>query len=136
MKKVLCLTMAIAALSICCLTACKQSIADKQAYKEFNESKGEAALVKKDERSQQLYPAFVMKGTKKKWGYIGEDGKFVIEPSFDDALDFQEPGLARVRMDQKFGLIDKTGRLIVECEYADIREYGNGAVIASENWSN
>lgn len=44
----------------------------------------------------------------RKWGFIDEAGKIVIEPQFDRCSSFVQ-GLARVRMDGKFGYIDKRG---------------------------
>lgn len=48
-----------------------------------------------------------------KWGFIGPDGNFAIEPSFDGAQNFRN-GLAKVWKGRKTGLIDPTGRYIVK----------------------
>src|SRR3954462_2626566 len=48
-----------------------------------------------------------------KWGYINRTGEVVIKPQYDDAWDFSE-GLAYVREGARRGLIDKTGRMVVE----------------------
>lgn len=46
-----------------------------------------------------------------KWGYIGVDGKIVIDPVFEDASNFEE-GLATVRTEGKYGVINKKGKFI------------------------
>ena len=45
------------------------------------------------------------------WGYIDPSGKYVINPQFDEAGDFED-GLAPVRIGAKWGYIDKTGKYI------------------------
>jgi hypothetical protein len=40
-----------------------------------------------------------------KWGYINEQGEFVIEPCFDKAWDFAANGLAPVGANGKSGFI-------------------------------
>ena len=43
--------------------------------------------------------------------------------NYDEAKDFQE-GVARVKQNDKYGLIDKFGSFIIECEYDYISEFG------------
>ena len=88
-------------------------------------------------------------------GYIDETGKIVIEPKWDTAGEFSE-GVAWVGFDQakqeikignrtfysspthsfdyKFGLIDKSGKYIVEPIYSHVRDFSDGlaAVKAKE----
>ncbi len=49
----------------------------------------------------------------KKWGYIDECGKVVIECEYDNAWDFSE-GLAWVKKDGEWGVVDKTGKKVIE----------------------
>ncbi|EMU6300714.1 WG repeat-containing protein, partial [Campylobacter coli] len=46
-------------------------------------------------------------------------GKFVIEPKFDDAWNFNE-GLAGVELNGKWGFIDKSGKIVIEPKFDDI----------------
>ena len=45
-----------------------------------------------------------------KWGFVGRDGKIVIEPKYDEVHDFTD-GIAAVRQGGKSFFIDKTGRV-------------------------
>jgi hypothetical protein len=49
------------------------------------------------------------------FGYIGQDGKYKIQPCFENASSFLD-GLAAVRMDEKWGVIDKNGDWVVKQE--------------------
>ena len=52
---------------------------------------------------------------KQEWGYIGPNGKFVIQPQYLDAKSFSE-GFAWVEdpVTQQWGFIDKTGKYIIK----------------------
>lgn len=55
-------------------------------------------------------------------GYINNEGKWVIAPQFIDAKKF-ENGHARVKMpNDKWGLIDKSGKWVVEAIYEVMKE--------------
>jgi hypothetical protein len=47
-----------------------------------------------------------------KWGYVGMNGNFLIEPQFEEAESFSE-GLAAVKVDKKWGYIDRQGAKII-----------------------
>lgn len=51
-----------------------------------------------------------------KYGYVNNEGEFVIEPQFADAHDFQSNGLAWVQdaKTEKWGCIDKNGAYIIQ----------------------
>jgi hypothetical protein len=49
----------------------------------------------------------------KLWGLAGADGTWLIEPKFQ-SVDHLRDGLARVKLDGKFGFVDKTGRFVIE----------------------
>ena len=53
------------------------------------------------------------------WGYIDQTGKFTINPQFEFAFGF-DGDLAPVRVKNKVGLIDKTGRMVVAPAVDDI----------------
>ena len=54
-----------------------------------------------------------------KWGYIGEDGKFVISPQFDCAYPFDENvnGNAAVSNESSYGFINNKGEFTVEPQF-------------------
>lgn len=47
-----------------------------------------------------------------KWGLIDRSGKFVIAPQYDMARSFSE-GLAAVRIGDKNGYVDRTGKMVI-----------------------
>jgi hypothetical protein len=54
-----------------------------------------------------------------KYGYIEDhSGKKIIPFKYDDAWPFSE-GLAAVKVDGKWGFIDKTGKEIIPCVYSE-----------------
>lgn len=77
-----------------------------------------------------LYPAYIMKGRIKKWGYINDKGKFIIKPQYDSAEDFMSNGLTKVSLKGRLGIIDKAGKTIVGCHYSNINNFRNGVAIA------
>jgi hypothetical protein len=52
----------------------------------------------------------------KKVGFVDANGRFQINPTFDDALPFSE-GLAAVQIGEKWGFVDATGRLVIEPQF-------------------
>src|SRR5215210_5075611 len=50
-----------------------------------------------------------------KWGYINKAGEVVIKLQFDDAWDFSE-GLAYVRVGSRRGIIDASGKMVVDLQ--------------------
>ena len=54
--------------------------------------------------------AAVQEGTSGKYGFIDSSGKYVIQPLFEDARPFSE-GLAAVRLNKRWGYIDKSGEM-------------------------
>lgn len=75
-----------------------------------------------------------------KWGYVDEDGKVIIEPTYENALSFSN-GLAAISQNGKWGFIDKDNNIVIDCEFAGadyFTEEGTCCVhlIAPENESN
>ena len=52
----------------------------------------------------------------RKYGFMNQNGKVVIEPTFDRVYDFQKD-LAKVHIDNKKGLINKKGEFLIIGEY-------------------
>ncbi|WP_179281038.1 WG repeat-containing protein [Paenibacillus sp. XY044] len=67
-----------------------------------------------------------------RWGYINTSGKMVIAARYEDAADFQKNGLATVREDGKYGLIDQAGVWIVPPTYDSIRPFSEHRAIVTE----
>ena len=61
-------------------------------------------------------------------GFLNKQGEAVIDPQFDEALDFSE-GLAAVKIDDKWGYIDKTGKVVIEPIYSSVRDFHNGLAL-------
>lgn len=49
-----------------------------------------------------------------KWGYKDKEGKIVIEPIYDFAMDINEYGFGGIVLDGKWGMIDENGKIIKE----------------------
>ena len=64
-----------------------------------------------------------------KWGFIDKQGKWVIQPQFDDARGFSD-GLAAVRMGDydtgKWGFIDEKGKWLIQPQFDDVRYFSDG----------
>ncbi|WNF36744.1 WG repeat-containing protein [Bacillaceae bacterium IKA-2] len=60
-----------------------------------------------------LYCAALKTKAGTKWGYINDKGEFQIQPLFEYAYDFQNNGLATVKMDGLYGCIDDTGQFVI-----------------------
>lgn len=80
-----------------------------------------------------LYPASTFVNGVKKWGFIDRTGQFVIEPTYDQTLDFQSVGLAKFRSGDFTGLVNAKGEIVVKPIYNDIGDYADGLAIAL-NW--
>ncbi len=52
----------------------------------------------------------------KKYGFIDETGKIIIQPAFDYIGGFSE-GIAEVRINGKWGFIDRTGQMLIRPQY-------------------
>lgn len=81
----------------------------------------------------RLFPASVRTVEGTKWGYIDEKGKFVLKPTFEDAGEFQQNGLAIVRKGGAAGIITQTGKFVVRPMYSSILSFTEGRAIAMLN---
>ena len=67
------------------------------------------------------------------YAYINKSGAPITQFEFEDAKDFQN-GIALVKRNGKFGLIDKFGGPVAECEYDYISNFnGEGYALAKKN---
>jgi tetratricopeptide (TPR) repeat protein len=60
-----------------------------------------------------------------KWGFVDLEGRFVIEPSFDEALSFSGH-LAAVRQGELWGYVALTGRLAIEPQFLMAKSFYSG----------
>ncbi len=81
----------------------------KDAYTYIDEAGEDAFLVKDNSKCQ----------------YINKDGEALFDFICDETTPFNECGLARVKINDKWGIINKTGEFIQECVYDDIDNYGD-----------
>ena len=86
-----------------------------------------------NDRSEKigLYPAYVISEDHQVWGYIDRSGSFAIKPEFDSAADFTKTGVAVVSKDNKYGIINRLGKFIVQPSDSVISGYKEGFAIAS-----
>jgi len=82
------------------------------------------------EYSQGLY-SFRSGG---KWGYKNKAGEMKVPYEYDRAFPFSSSGYAEVWKDGKCGLVDKTGTLVLPCEYTyvDADSVAEGYAVASK----
>lgn len=66
------------------------------------------------------------------YGYKNEQGEIVIAPAYDEAEEF-ENDVAVVRVDDRHGLIDQSGKIVIPCEFYSLYAYRNGWVKAEKD---
>lgn len=59
-----------------------------------------------------------------KWGFVGKDGKFVVQAEYDKVTEFNEYGFAGILKDGKWGSINAQGKVVIEpvYEFGDQKE--------------
>lgn len=62
-----------------------------------------------------------------KYGYMNSKGEVVISPYFEYAEDFVD-GMAKVKTNNGYGIIDKSGRYILQPIYSGCKLLGNGLI--------
>lgn len=78
-----------------------------------------------DNKKDTLLPAFILEDNIRKYGYIDENGTFVISPVYDSATDYSE-GLAVVTTMDSYKVIDTAGKVICKNDM-HIGPFHNGA---------
>ena len=73
----------------------------------------------------------------KEWGYINEDGSWLINPQFEHVHNFSE-GYAAMQKGGEWGFVDKTGRFAINPQFDDVSEFKDGlaAVRKGKEWGN
>ncbi len=75
---------------------------------------------------------FSVVGLNGKFGYINEEGDEIIPLNYDAATIF-EGGIAAVKMEEKWGVIDKSNEIVIDFKYKIMRRYRNGYAVAKNN---
>ena len=60
-----------------------------------------------------------------KVGFVDEHGRFKIEPSFDQALEFSD-GLAAVRVGERWGFVDANGKMAIRPQFESAYYFHDG----------
>ncbi|MGG3468348.1 WG repeat-containing protein [Neobacillus pocheonensis] len=79
-----------------------------------------------NERTVYLFPAAIKEIGGDKWGYINAKGKLILPPIYENAGDFQDNGLAIVRVMDHAGVINSSGYFIVKPKYDTINPFSEG----------
>lgn len=61
----------------------------------------------------------------RKWGFIDETGKVIVEPKYDFVWFFCE-GFAEVKVCGGWGFVDKTGKEVVKPKYKEVGYFDGG----------
>lgn len=76
------------------------------------------------------------------YGYVNDLGLWVIQPKFDAAQNFNDCGLARVRIGNRYGAIDPLGQLVIAAVFSNgytvdaaIRSIDKGRLPGIELWA-
>lgn len=60
-----------------------------------------------------------------KFGFMNDKGKILIQPEFQDVLNFDESGLACVKVNNKWGVIGEDGEFVIEPNFLKIEPFEN-----------
>lgn len=66
-----------------------------------------------------------------KYGYVNEKEEWIIEPIFDEVIDF-ERGVAIVKRGEKYGIIDTKGQIIIDFLYDDLFICDNDVILITK----
>jgi len=61
-----------------------------------------------------------------KFSLLNNKGQKVTESSYDSISEFSDKGLAKVKRDNKYGLLDKTGKVLLPCKYYQLGDIEDG----------
>lgn len=72
----------------------------------------------------------------KKTGVINTTGEFIINPIYDDADFYAPEGMVSVKKDRKWGVIDRSGKIIIPLGHEYISVFINGYVVTGKHVTN
>lgn len=70
---------------------------------------------------------------KEGYGMWDEEGKRVGEAWFEDARPFETDELAAVKKDGKWGFVNTSGALVIDCQYEDARSFTQGVAAVKKD---
>lgn len=86
-------------------------------------------LSKSKEKTVKLHPASIKTSSGVKWGYIDDNGEFVIQPKYEEAENFQSNGLATVKEGGFYGVIDEREEYRLKPKYDSINGFSENRII-------
>ena len=93
------------------------------AYRLYDEEGSQIGTFSCDDVDVVTEDKLIAFASGEQWGFV--KGEVVIEPAFDGAKSFSN-GLAAVCIDGKWGYVDETGEIVIDCQFFDA-DYFNGA---------
>lgn len=72
-----------------------------------------------------------------KWGFIDTEGKYIVEPEYEEAKSFSN-GLAAIKKEDKWGFINEENQIVIEPQYTETRSFNssfNCFVKVEEKWN-
>jgi hypothetical protein len=84
-------------------------------------------------QASPLFPAYLNTMSGKLWGYMNSNGRFILQPQFEEADDFQENGLATVKIYGKAGMINYSGQFVILPLYRSIMPFSEGRAIVMDD---
>jgi hypothetical protein len=73
-----------------------------------------------------LPPRALAQTASNRWGHLGADGKWIIEPTFEMLRQISEDRLARFSKGGLWGFADATGKVVIEPKYPRARPFYHG----------
>ena len=67
-----------------------------------------------------------------KFGLMGADGKYVLEPKYDEIREFND-GITHVKLGDKYGYVDSDGSFLTDIEFEDISAFSKGISYVKKN---
>ncbi|MCO5268664.1 MAG: WG repeat-containing protein [Brumimicrobium sp.] len=89
--------------------------------------KGEWVIQPEYQKAKKFNSGWALVFDGVKWSYVNSKNEKLKVPSADKYFDFQENGIAIITtVDKKVGLIDRSGKYILEPQYEVIKPFSNG----------
>ncbi len=97
----------------------------------FIDRTGKVAFLSESVRDFSEGLAAVERGGR--WGFIGPDGRFLIEPRFEAAQSFSE-GVAAVKHEGKWGYVDRSGSWLLSPQFASADDFSDDLALTDKGY--